>query len=384
MQKGDAPARPSNDNRRRERTIEEKAEMPGTPSPMNPRALIVAPYTISEAVMAQPLLALLRQQDPGLRIDALCPARTAMVFRAMAEVSEVIEGLEPEPEATLRLAARWRLGRRLRSRRYARAYVLAEDRGAAWIPWFAGIAQRIGYRGDAYGLPLNRVHETADARTVPRAEYYAGLAFEPGGPPPGKVRDPRLQRRPDTERAVRARFGFGRDAPPIVLCPGAAHAGAYRWPTRHFAALAHLLAQAWPRNELLLLGSPAGRSVATEIAALSGRALRNLCGETSPEEASAIVSQAAGVVSGDTGLMHLAAAFGRPQVAVFGPSDPHRAPPRSARSRVEWQRLECIPCYDRACSLAHHACMSRITPTAVFESLGRVMRFETSGARPIR
>ncbi|MFO1299263.1 MAG: hypothetical protein U1F17_02515 [Burkholderiaceae bacterium] len=50
---------------------------------MSASALVIAPKWIGEAVMAQPLLALLRQREPSLRIDALCAPRTAAVFRAM-------------------------------------------------------------------------------------------------------------------------------------------------------------------------------------------------------------------------------------------------------------------------------------------------------------
>lgn len=344
------------------------------------RALVVAPSSIGDAVMTQPLLALLRQQAPLLPIDTLCTARVAPVFRAMPEVDTVIE--DPCTGSKLQLLTRWRLGRRLRTRHYLRAYVLQEHRGAALVPWFARIAQRIGYPGAARTLLLNRIHECE--RPVQRAELFAGLAFEAGAPLPGAIPDPKLLRQPDRERAVRARFGFGRERAPIVLCPGAGSGSAGRWPARHFAALISLLASDWPETELLLIGSAAERTMATEIAALSGQSARNLCGETTLEEAGAIIAQAAGVVSADTGLMHLAAAFGRPQVAVFGPTDPRRAPPRSARAQVEWLHLSCSPCAEDECPLVHHACMNRITPEQVFESLTRVMRFETSGARPAR
>lgn len=344
------------------------------------RALVVAPSSIGDAVMAQPLLALLRQQDPLLPIDALCTAHVAPVFRAMAEIDTVIE--DPCEETRLQLLGRWRLGRRLRPGQYQHAYVLPESRAAALVPWFAGIPQRIGYRNPARTLLLNRIHECDGP--VQRAERYAGLAFEAGAPLPGAVPDPKLLRQPDRESAVRARFGFGRESAPIVLCPGAGAGSAGRWPARHFAALIALLASEWPETELLLLGSAAERTLATEIAALSGQSARNLCGETTLEEAGAIIAQAGGVVSVDTGLMHLAAAFGRPQVAVFGPTDPRRAPPRSPRAQVEWLHLACSPCAERECPLVHHACMNRITPEHVFESLTRAMRFETTGARPAR
>ncbi|MCO5108866.1 MAG: lipopolysaccharide heptosyltransferase II [Burkholderiaceae bacterium] len=350
---------------------------------MSASALVIAPNWIGEAVMAQPLLALLRQRDPSLRIDALCAPRTAPVFRAMPEVSEVIDA----PEAGRRLsraAAVLRLGWRLRARDYRRSYVLGDAPGAALAAVFAGIPERIGHRGDAHCLLLNRVHEPAEAGPLPRVEHYARLAFAPREPLPGQLPAPRLARCAEAERAARARFGLTRDAPLIVLCPGAEQGPARRWPTRHYAALAALLADEWPEAQLVLLGSARERPIATEIAALSGQPVRNLAGETGVDDAIAIVAQAAGIVSGDTGLMHLAAAFGRPQVAVFGATDPRHTPPRSPRAHVEWLHLDCSPCFGHDCALGHLDCLNRIAPAAVFDSLSKAMRFETASTRPVR
>lgn len=349
---------------------------------MDPRALVIAPNTIGDAVMAQPLLALLRQQNARLRIDVLCDAALAPIFRCMDEVGEVIEG--PAPEGRTLWATRWRLGRALRARRYQRAYVLPETRISALVPWFAGIRDRIGYRGQSRALLLNHIHEAGRAKSAKAAEHYAALAFEARAPRPGNVPDPRLAHRAQRERTVRAKFDIGREAPPVVLCPAAGGGESRRWPARHFASLIAMLAAEMPEADVLLLGPAAERRMATEIAALSGQAARNLCGETTLDDAIAIVAQAAGVVTVDSGLMHVAAAYGRPQVALFGPSDPRSGQPRSPRAHVEWLHLGCSPCSERTCPLVHQACMQRIAPAQVFETLLRAMRFETSGARPSR
>jgi heptosyltransferase-2 len=350
---------------------------------MSASALVIAPNWIGEAVMAQPLLALLHQREPSIRIDALCAPRTAAVFRAMPEVNQVLE----LPDADHRLAqlgGAWRLGWRLRSHGYRRAYVLGDAPGSTLAALVAGIPERIGHRGEAHRLSINRVHEPQAARALPKVEHYARLAFAPREPLPGSLPVPRLQRSAGRERAVRARFGLGDADPLIVLCPGADHGPARRWPTRHFAALASLLADEWPEAQLVLLGSASERPVATEIAALSGQPVRNLAGETGIDDVVAIVSQAGGIVSGDTGLMHLAAAFGRPQVAIFGATDPRHSPPRSPRAHVEWLHLGCSPCFGNDCPLGHLDCLGRIAPATVFDSLSKAMRFEAAGARSVR
>src|SRR5690606_31778976 len=164
--------------------------MAGSGTTMGSRALVIAPNTIGEAVMAQPLLSLLRQQNARTRVDVLCDRSMIPIFRCMDEVDEILEG--PPPEGRTLWATRWQLGRALRARRYHRAYVLPETRISALVPWFAGIRERIGYRGQSRALLLNHIHDSARTKTPRVAEHFAGLAFEPHAPRPGHLPDPRL------------------------------------------------------------------------------------------------------------------------------------------------------------------------------------------------
>ncbi len=330
--------------------------------------------------MAQPLLSLLQRRDPNGSIDVLAPPQVAPVFEAMAEVGAVI--VAPNVHGKLQLGHRWRLGRSLRGHRYDRVYLLPNSFKSALAPWFAGIPRRIGYRGESRHLLVNRTHLEPPNTRRPMVEFYAQLAFEPDEPLPGAVPNPMLMRDAEREHQVRTRFGLTGSEPLVVLCPGAEYGPAKRWPSRHFASLAAMICAEWPEAQVLLLGSPKERALATEISALSGQMLRNLCGETPLAEALALIAQANGVVSNDSGLMHVAAAYGRPQVAVFGSSDPRHTPPRSQRARIEWLHLECSPCFQRECPLGHTNCLNDLSPRSVLDSLRQTMQLETAGRPP--
>lgn len=333
------------------------------------KTLIVSPNWIGDAVMAQPLIASIKRADPHGRIDVLAPPATAAVFAAIAEVDDVIE--HPAPHGKLELRARFKLGRALARRKFDQAYVLPNSLKSALVPFFAGVPRRIGYRGEfRYGL-LNLVRDANRER--PMVEFYARLALPSDQADGYGAANPLLERDPAREAQVRAKLALGPHKL-IVLAPGAEYGPAKRWPPRHYAALANLIARQWKDAQIVLVGSAKDRAIATEILALSGLKLINACGETSLDEAIALIAQADGVVSNDSGLMHVAAAYGRPQVAVFGSSDPRHTPPRSSRAKVQWLHLECSPCFARQCPLSHTNCLNQITPASTFAALRQIQQ----------
>ena len=69
------------------------------------------------------------------------------------------------------------------------------------------------------------------------------------------------------------------------------------------------------------------------------------------------------VISGDTAVLHIAAALNRPTVALFGPSDPARNGPFGNPSVVVWHEMACGPCYKRECKSM--ACIQNVSPKKV-------------------
>jgi heptosyltransferase-2 len=343
------------------------------------RSLVIAPNWIGDAVMSQPLLRLLQKKDPEGTIDVLAPASVGPVYQAMREVSEVLGSAHVSGK--LQLGLRWKLGRELAARRYDRCYVLPNSAKSALAPWFARIPQRIGHHGEARIGLLNVRHRSP--KPLPMVEHYARLAYPIDQALPAAVPDPVLHLPAARLAEVRQKFRIEHDAPIMVLCPGAEFGPAKRWPPRHFAALAALMSDRWRKVQILILGAMKERPLATEIAALSGQPLRNLCGETSLSEALALIAQAHGVVSNDSGLMHVAAAFRRPQVALFGSSDPRHTPPRSAAAQVLWLELSCSPCFERECPLGHLDCLNKIPPARALEALSASLKLLSAGSTDI-
>lgn len=307
------------------------------------RVLVIAPNWIGDALMAQPLL--MRLKRSGANVHVLAPEWVAPVVRRMPEVDEVIAA--PFRHGPLQLGSRWGLGRSLKRRGYDAAFVLPNSWKSALVPFFARIPKRIGYVGELrYGL-LNLLHRTEQSSMV---LHYARLAGEPDTP----LGRPEL--RVSQEEILETRRRFGIEGEYTVLCPGAEYGPAKRWP--YFRELAARLA-----TGAVVLGSSNDEQAAAGIPG------KNLVGRTSLDEAIRLIAGAAAVVSNDSGLMHVAAALGRPQVALFGSSSPEHTPPASPRARVLWLKLECSPCFERECPLGHFRCMKEITVEQVLAAM---------------
>lgn len=317
-------------------------------------------------IMSQPLLARLAAQDPGACVDVLAPGWTAGLCARLPGVGACLSS--PFGHGELKLLERFRLGRSLARRGYQRVYVLPNSIKSALAPWFAGIPARVGYIGESrYGL-LNGLH-SLDKLAVPRmVDRYYALGFAPGEAPAlHPAPDPVLRADPDALAASLARLAIPSfDQGPLVLCPGAEFGPAKRWPVRHFAAAAaHALRQGVP---VWILGSAKDRGVADAIVAGAAQSI-NLCGRTDLSEAIDLMSVASGVITNDSGLMHMAAALRVPTVAVFGSSSAQFTPPLSPRARALSLGLACSPCFARECPLGHLDCLEGLLPEQVLDAL---------------
>ena len=332
------------------------------------RALIVAPAWIGDTVLAQPLFMRLHEKTPGLQLDALAPRWVAPVLERMPEIGRIIDS--PFVHGDLSLKGRYRLARQLRKAGYQRAYVLPNSLKSALVPFFAGIPERIGFVGEArYGL-INRRHRLDKVALPQMAERFAQLAEAPAAALPRPIPLPRLASSAEQQNTALAALGLERPARLAIFCPGAEYGPAKRWPPQHFAQLANALAAAGAT--LWLLGSAKDKSVGDEIAALvaprTSAQLRVLCGKTTLAQAIDLMACADFVVCNDSGLMHVAAALGRPLVALYGSSSPDFTPPLAADARILSLQLECSPCFKRECPLGHLDCLSQLAPQRVLDA----------------
>ena len=329
-------------------------------------ALIIAPQWIGDAVITEPLLRRLKARGERLTVGAL--PWVAPVYRAMPQVDEVIEF--PFAHGGLQFRARRAIAKRIEGR-FDKAYVLPNSLKSALLPLLAGIPQRIGYLGETrIGLLTHRLKNPKNK--PPMVEFYSALS----GDADLQGDRPELHLNPAQVEETLRELGLRRGAY-VVFAPGAEYGPAKRWPATHFAELAAKL-----HLPVVLLGSGKEAALCDEIAlpvnaAQPGKCL-NLAGKTSLPQALALIAASRSTVSNDSGLMHVAAALGVPQVAIFGSSSPLHTPPLSDKASVLWLKtdpayqppLDCAPCFARECPLGHTRCLNDIGAERVLTALG--------------
>ena len=329
------------------------------------RILVIAPSWVGDAVLAQPMFRRLHERHADLVLDVLAPAWTHALFARMPQIASAIAS--PFGHGELALKRRYMLARKLAAQHYAQAIVLPNSFKSALIPFFARIALRTGFVGEARRGLLNDARHL-DKQALPlMTERFAALAEARNDAVQRPLAAARLEVSAAQRAATLAKLGLAPTRPVAVLCPGAEFGPAKRWPAQYFAELARKLADA--NYAVWLAGSDRDAAIGDEIERSSARACINLCGKTTLAEAIDLMSCAALVVSNDSGLMHIAAALDVPLVALFGSSSPAFTPPASPHATVVTLDLPCSPCFKRECPLGHFNCMLQLTSEQVWQRI---------------
>lgn len=331
------------------------------------RILVVGPAWIGDMVMSQSLYRLLRQQQPDVSIDVLAPEWTHSLLERMPEVANAIPSSLEHGE--LALGKRMQLAKALRQHQYDQAIVLQNSLKSALIPWLARIPHRTGWRGEyRYGL-LNDIR-VLDKKTYPlMVQQFAALALPAKQTLPDPVPYPLLKVSTATQQQVIERFQLKLTAgrPILGLSPGAAFGPSKRWPSNYFAELAkQKLNDGW---DVWLFGAAADQPLIDDIMQVTDQRCVSFAGKTKLAETIDLVSLTSGVVTNDSGLMHIAAALDKPLIAIYGSTSPGFTPPLGTRATILQLNLDCQPCFARDCPLGHHRCMQDIKPAQVLQAL---------------
>lgn len=301
--------------------------------------LVIGPSWVGDMMMSHALYQQLKIQYPNCQIDVMAPDWCRPLLARMPEVRNAIS--MPIGHGSFRLCERYRLGKSLRNQ-YDMAIVLPNSLKSAFIPLFAKIARRRGWKGESRYLFLNDLRSNKNDYPM-MVQRYVALAFEKATVPTAQqlpIAYPYLttdsQQIEQTKAKFEKQLAYAENRPAIGFCPGAEFGPAKRWPHYHYATLAKMLIE--QGYSVRLFGSKkdeaAGEQIRLALPENLQRYCLNLAGQTDLNQAVDLIADCNAVVSNDSGLMHIAAALNKPLVALYGPTSPQYTPPLSQNAEI--------------------------------------------------
>lgn len=283
--------------------------------------LVRAPNWLGDCVMALPALKRLREAFPSATILVACRKHLADCFSASPDVDEVV--LCPASGGLKTLLALWREGGALRHRHIDAGILLTNSFSSGLWLWRTGARRRIGFARDGRGMFLTEgVTPTPELLAAHQADYYLHL----GGVLGAKTfrDDPQLTvPQAGLREAEAARLAAGVAGDYVVMAPTSAFGPVKDWLPERYAAVAKHIHQAhgWT---VLLTGTPRDADVCEMMAKIAGGGVISMAGKTGMAGFLGLVAGSCGFVGGDSGGAHVAAALGKPTVAIFGITEPSR------------------------------------------------------------
>jgi heptosyltransferase-2 len=332
--------------------------------------ILIVPYMwLGDFVRCHTVVRLIRAREPDRPVDFLTTETAAPLLDYMPGVRKGI--ICDLPRNRLAFAAHQELAGRLRQEGYGQALVMSRKWKAALAPYLAGIPVRTGMFGEWRVGLINDLR--FGERRLPRMiDCCVALASTAGAAAPTDLPLPELVVPAAEQSAWRRRRGLEKLAGLVVtLAPGAVGPGK-AWPVAHYGELARALAA--DGANVWIIGGPSEKALAAEIVGVAGDRARDLTGDDL-REAILALSCADAAVSNDSGLMHIAAALGRPAIAVFGPTSPwHWAPLNPLAAVLEPPpTTTCPTCGRNGCTDVRHRRTADVAPAQVLYAIRGVL-----------
>lgn len=341
----------------------------GKPGSVPQSVLFIRPGGIGDAVLLVPAIRAFRARYPDVAVDILAERRNAGVFSLCPEVRLVC--CYDIPTELLSI---------LRSR-----YDIVIDT-EQWHRLSSVVARivradvRIGFAtNDRSRFFSNQVSYDQDDY---EADSFMHLLSPLGYFSESEVSVPFLSiSARDSETVASFLAPLGGD-PFAALFPGASIAER-RWGADRFWELADRLRKG--NIAAVIVGGAGDRDDAESIEQAGAL---NLAGKTTLAETAAIIARSSLLVSGDSGILHIAVGLGIPTVSLFGPGRAQKWAPRGASHIVINRNLPCSPCttfgYTPKCPI-NARCMAEISVDEVEQAVMTLLarKFFTSATKAL-
>jgi heptosyltransferase-1 len=352
------------------------------------KILIIKPSSLGDVIHALPFLHALKKSFPDSQIDWVISSNLKGIIEDNPLINNLIilnkdswKSIKKLPSTLSELSS---LRKTLKSRRYDMVIDLQGLLRSGLIAFSTPTTIKVGFADAREGSSFFYDKKVKVSKNLHAVDKCLEVAKSVGARV-NKACFP-IHINSETKKSAKALVENMKDY--IVIVPSARWTSK-RWPPEKFALLISKLS-----SPCIIVGSKGDSRIAGKIlkhlsgttnqVGVSSRAkataktagaqspgVIDLCGKTDLKELTAVIAGAKAVISNDSGPMHIAAALGKPVIALFGPTDPEKTGPYgwqgSNTLKVLRAKVPCRPCRKRACN--ELICMDNIQVRAVLNSL---------------
>jgi len=313
--------------------------------------LVIRPGGIGDAVLLLPAMKALKGAYPDAVINVLCEKRNAGIFHLCAEADKI--SLYDRPSELLSAIAG--------------SYDMVIDteqwyRLSAVIAYLTRAPLRIGFatneREVLFSRPVNYFQD--------KYEMESFLDLLGDLPEKKNLKEESFLTLPDKEAGeaemILGPFSAGKI---VALFPGGS-IEEKKWPLQKFHHLSRLLVE--QGYALVAVGGKSDYRDCCHVADGIEECI-NLCGQLTLAGTAAILKRASLLITGDSGIMHIACALGTSTLALFGPGNEKKWSPRGGAHAVIRKSIDCSPCSrfgDTPACKKNRECMNLIGVEEVF------------------
>ena len=335
------------------------------------KILVYLPSPMGDAILCTPALRALRNRFSNSQIFFLCSDTVGQILSSSNFNNDwlIINSKNP-----------FNVAKVLRKIKFTRAVLFKNSLASALACFLAAIPKRTGYARDFRSLFLTdklipKKTSGGKFKSGSMLDYYLTIAQHLGCPV--EDRFPSLQINDNDKKLLYLKYPQLQKLLGMVfiLVPGGAFGPSKLWPALRFAQTADRLIDKYRASVFVSVSpAPQEKRIADEICRQSKNKLYNLS-ENPPAigELKALFSIANLVITNDTGPRHIAIAFKRNVITLFGPNDP-------AWTDTGWQKeikivgqADCAPCAKKICKAKQHKCMEAITVDMVCSAADKLL-----------
>jgi len=324
------------------------------------KVLIIRPGGIGDAILLTPAINQIKKHNPIVHITVLAECRNRFVFSMMSDVDEVLCYDIPK-EFVKALTSRYDVV--IDSEQWYRlsAVVARVIRAPVKIGFGTNERQRMFTHVIAYD---SSAYESLNFTSLLKPLGIENKSIQ--GDLTESLVLPSLK---ETNAANILTELMHRKF--VVIFPGASIKEKC-WEVRKFRLVAESLYEAG--YGIVAVG---GQDEKSDGAFISKGLGANLAAQTTLQETAAVVAKSSLLISGDSGILHIAALLGIPTVSLFGPSSVAKWAPKGEQHIALTKRLLCSPCsrYSTIPACQHTiCCMTEITPDEVISAAKQLLK----------